>query len=22
MRKDRGRWVIAHEHHSFPASSE
>ena len=22
LRKDRGRWVIAHEHHSFPASSE
>jgi uncharacterized protein (TIGR02246 family) len=22
LRKDRGHWVIAHEHHSFPASSE
>jgi uncharacterized protein (TIGR02246 family) len=22
LRKDRGRWAIAHEHHSFPASNE
>lgn len=22
MRKEHGRWVVAHEHHSFPSDSE
>jgi ketosteroid isomerase-like protein len=22
LRKERGRWMVAHEHHSFPATSE